>query len=94
MSHTVTTDMAYSGSEYDVAILSGLEMFQLYKLVHSISDANTTSYNNATGLTSYDLEKLTDSSFRYTEVWESEAAYDAWYAGFTAPTLAADWTRS
>ena len=69
MAYTVTEEITYSGSEFDVTVLSPLEMFQLYKTEHSVAESATTAFNNATGLTSVDVSKPSDSVCRHVSVW-------------------------
>ena len=64
MAYTVTEEITYSGSEFDVTVLSPLEMFQLFKTEHSVSVEATTAFNNAAGLTSVDVSKPSDSVCR------------------------------
>ncbi len=91
MAYTVTEEITYSGSGYDVTVLTPLEMFQLYKTEHSIGDTDTTSFNNATGLTSVEVTKPSDSVVRHVAVWEDQASFDTWRAGKSATSPGTDW---
>lgn len=92
MAYTVTEEFTYSGSAYDVTVLTPLEMFQLYKSENSISAEDTSAFNSATGLTSIDVTKPSDSVVRHVAVWEDQASYDAWRASKTFTTPGTDWT--
>lgn len=92
MAYTVTEEITYSGSEFDVTVLSPLEMFQLYKTEHSVAESATTAFNNATGLTSVDVSKPSDSVVRHVSVWEDQASYDTWRAATTPIGASGDWS--
>tara|TARA_B100000282_G_scaffold293635_1_gene269302 strand:+ start:1280 stop:1585 length:306 start_codon:yes stop_codon:yes gene_type:complete len=94
MAYTVTEDMTYSGTGYDVTVLTPLEMFQLYKTEHSVPEETTTSFNNATGLTSFDVTKPSDSVVRHVSIWEDKASYDAWRDAHPRVTPGADWAHN
>ncbi len=91
MAYTVTEEITYSGSGFDVTVLTPLEMFQLYKNEHSVGESETTAFNNAAGLTSVDVSKPSDSVVRHVAVWEDKASYDTWRATMTPTTPGADW---
>lgn len=92
MAYTVTEEITYSGSEFDVTVLSPLEMFQLYKTEHSVAESATTAFNNASGLTSVDVSKPSDSVCRHVSVWEDQASYDTWRASMTPIGAGTDWS--
>ena len=91
MAYTVTEEITYSGSEFDVTVLSPLEMFQLFKTEHSVSVEATTAFNNAAGLTSVDVSKPSDSVCRHAATWEDQSSYDTWRASLPEVTPGADW---
>tara|TARA_B100001287_G_C22653356_1_gene516352 strand:- start:528 stop:833 length:306 start_codon:yes stop_codon:yes gene_type:complete len=91
MAYTVTEEITYSGTGYDVTVLTPLEMFVLYKSEHSVPEEATTNFNNATGLTSVDVTKPSDSVVRHVAIWEDKASYDTWRAANTPVTPGADW---
>ena len=91
MAYTVTEEITYSGSEFDVTVLSPLEMFQLYKTEHSVAESATTAFNNATGLTSVDVSKPSDSVCRHVSVWADQSSYDTWRASASPITPGSDW---
>jgi len=91
MAYTVTEEVTYSGSGYDVTVLTPLEMFLLFKTEHSVSEAETEAFNNATGLTSVDITKPSDSICRHVSVWEDQSSYDTWRATKERSTPGADW---
>lgn len=91
MAYTVTEEVTYSGSAYDVTVLTPQEMFILYKTEHSVSEEDTTAFNNASGLTSVDLTKPSDSVCRHVSVWEDQSSYDTWRATKARATPGADW---
>ena len=93
MAYTVTEDLTYSGSGYDVTVLTPVEMFQLYKTEHSVPEEKTTAFMEASGLTSFEVTKPSDSVCRHTAIWEDQASYDAWRTAYPALTPNSDWTH-
>lgn len=94
MAYTVTEEITYSGTGYDVTVLTPLEMFQLYKTEHNVTEETTTNFNNAAGLTSFDVTKPSDSVCRHISIWEDQTSYDTWRASVARVTPGADWAYS
>ena len=91
MAYTVTEEITYSGSGYDVTVLTPLEMFMLYKTEHGVTEEITNNFLNASGLTSYDITKPSDSKCLHVSVWEDQSSYDTWRASSPRVTPGADW---
>ena len=91
MSYTITKTIKYSGSDFDASMMDGLEMFASFKEAHNIGIDATDAYLNAPGLLSYSTDK-NGLDLVYTQIWETEEAYNAWKSSFVQPVMESGWS--